>query len=1674
MSMPTRPLPWVSLFALLLIGLAVAFLLSAETPRGRVTGVTVLRDAKGKPLAECDVYLTPQDDEDNPAEPGIGLRDVRRSRHVQTRADGTFEIRGVPAGTYSLNASAKWHGCESVTVKVEEAKTEDRKLVLARTEPDLNIGPHQAAFGTGEKPFLPLKGYVDIAGADGKNTNPKPDTLKIRIWQTRLSNVLRRQEARSPLNELSGNGWDPVTKMPPVLLQGSADAPAPVLVSETTERIANADREGFFLNRVTIPQAVGKPGLYLAEFTYGKKTVCSFVLVSDMALVSKRAENEVLAYAVDIKTGHPIPGANVRFYRSGQVAATGTTGADGVSRLHPAPLTRPAKAEGDEEDEEESPREQNPLVAATRGADEAVVQDANWWYNSEGQGFVVHTLTDRTIYRPGDTVQYKGIVRKSTSTEQERNGYNVPRYQPVSVEVRDPQGALVTRTQTQTNTVGTFAGSIEISSEGDTGTYSLVATINGEKHTSEITVASYRKPEYTVTVTPNKPHYLRGEYVEMTVEGKYYFGAPVAGAKVKYYVYADADWSSAYGITDDEDDSEEGEASHHYGNYYGRMVVEGEATLDASGKAVVRFSSKPEKEEKKNRDQTDAEKKQEDEIGPQVEKFTLTATVEDDAKRSVEVEGTASIVAADFLLSVQPEGYLGKPGQASMVLVTARDLDGKLLVGKPITLSAEYWTWDAKNKKRVKTALPGIAPVTTGADGRAVFNLTPARNGELNLKATARDAGGRVAQDSAYLWVADDNGGDLDTDYNDLTLLTDKKQYEPGTTARVLINAARTGQTILLTVEGDQIYETRTIPVTKRSTVYTLPIRAEWGGNVTLAACYVRNKKFASSETPLRVIQKAREVKVAVKPDKETTGPGDTITYTVTTTDAASGKPVAADFSLGVVDESIYALRADDPKALQKEFFPHRTNRVNTSYSFQVEYLGDADKSEPVIEARRKFRDTAFWAANLSTDANGQATVRVPLPDNLTTWRATVQAATERTAVGYGQSKVISRKPFFVRLEMPRYLTVGDETRLLALAHNETGQSQQVTVRLTTQGNGGQLTFSGGETKTLTIPAGGVGQAEWPVKVVAPGQALLRLTGWTPSGAGQYTDGIETSLTVRAYGRTDTKTLAGSIGKSDPTVASAAAATGLSAAEPGRLSLALDPAAVPAETRLTVRLTPSVRGALSGGLEYLIGFPYGCTEQTMSRFYPDLLAQRLHLPVSEAQAKKLPRMVQDGLSRLRRMQKSETGGWGWFENGADDAFLTAYVLTGLAAARDGGYPVDEAMLKKGRDAAAKMLDSAKPHVKPFLLYSLAVAGETDLNRLRYPFRYSTVRTKLEMEKLPADALAYLVLLAKRIGEDYRPAWNELQRRAIVEGRLIHWTSPGKGWDEYGSDRMATAVALRALLAVDPKDTRISSVLRWLMGSRTDGYFGNTRDTAWVITALCDYLALHPEDGAAPTGSVALVLNGQTVRTLNLAGETEKELVIALPTGSLKSGANSLEIQPTGVPGTLFYAATLRQTVAGPANGELPEVAVSGITVKREILRVLPQKVGESGWRLGAEDTKGRFQQGDRLRVRLTIDVTKPGSYVLIEDRFPSGCEISQRGSEEEVVESWGYWYDHVDVRDDRIAFFARDLPVGKHVIEYNLRAQTPGTSSALPTRVEGMYDERLRAESNSARVEVAR
>ncbi len=1614
------------LAALFGIGSVMLLSVSQQKPVGRVHGRALL-DESGRPLAGVRITLVSENEDDEKNSETLA-RGVLRLR-ATTDKDGEWELPHVLVGSYRLSAASRAHGAKERALFVNEDETTEVPLRLQRSQPDLQVSQQAREFLPSESVTLPLHGFVDGAKAPGT------DALRVRIFRAKLSDILRDPKAAKALSHVA-NRYDPVATLPDELLHPRGTK-APLLLETRVVPLKGADIEGFYHERLKI----GAPGagLYLVEVAHGKNTVCAQMSVSDLALIVKRASGQMLAYAVDSDSGAPRAGASIRVFQDGRVLTSARTGRDGIARI------KLASGEGGDQ----------LMSLASLGESEATVGqgDGSEESDEEHSGFTVHALTDRPIYRPGGRVSWKAITRRTLDSGVR---YGVPVGEPVDFEVRDPSGERVARTIAKTNDFGACSGSFELSGEAPSGSYSMVMTVAGEEHTQDFTVASYRKPEFSATVTPNEKHYSFGDEVEMIVGGAYYFGAPVAGGKVHYTVTHAPDWAALYAGEGEDVDQEDKGA---YADDSGEIEVEGDLSLDENGHAVIRFQAQqPAKSEEKNIFSDE----------PQDQIYSVQLSVKDAANREVEASGQVPVWAGDFRLQTRTEGYFAAPGQRTTVSVAASDFGGKAQANVPVELSAFYRKWNETTDKWTDENAQTVH-ASTGADGSARFAVTAPRAGVWTLSARSLDSRNRPVVATRTLWIAGEEGGDFDAQRSDLSLLTDKKRYNTGETARVLLNAQGTGGTALVTIEGSRLFRSWLVPLAHKSTAFQVPITADYGPNITLAACTVRGKHFASSEAPLRVEVQQRSIRVAVQADAARYAPGDEIRYTVQTSDY-QGHPIAADLSFGVVDEAIYALQEDDPRALQNAFYPRHPNSVQTSYSFEPLYLGDVNKAEPSIEARTKFLDTAFWKSDLRTGEDGRASLSFRLPDNLTTWRATAVAQTQDTAFGCQTGQVVVAKDFFVRIETPRFFTGGDHAQVMALVHNQTAQQQSATVKIEADG----LTLSGDETRLVSVAPGGVAQVVWPVETNGAGlgftnSAHLKLSAWTspPSGA-RLTDALEAEVPVRPHGREEIQNFVGHLNSSSS----------------WNQNLSTNPASIPANSRLTVRITPSISDALVGALPSLVGFPYGCTEQTMSRFLPDILVQRtlrLH-GASDPQAQKLrallPKMVRDSVTRLARFQHNG-GGWGWWKNDDDDPWMTAYVLYGLSQARAEGYSVSDETMQSGRNAGLKMLAApSKPlpawqqpneqNTRAWMLYCLAQSSPSraQLAQIR------AARTQMATQTLDAQALASLVLLDKQLGL-HSQAWSQLESNMHREGdALFFWKGSGREeWSDW-NDLTATATGLRALVATHPADERIPSILRWMMAQRRGDDWGNTRDTAWVLGALCDYLNSRPV-GAGTSGAMEVSLNGALLdkRAFGI-DQPSGEWVVRVPWQKLKSSGNTLRIKRIAGEGEpVFYSVQLRQTIG--SDGPLPPLATSiPITVSREYRRVLPRATGSGGYSLSTESTNNRLKQGDRIRVRLTFEVPRDLSYVLIEDPFPAGCETTERGEAGEDSENWDYWWSNTDVRDDRIAFFARHLTKGKHVIEYNLRAQTPGNFGALPTMLQAMYAPEVRAEGSETSVSV--
>ncbi|HEX6622990.1 MAG TPA: MG2 domain-containing protein, partial [Pyrinomonadaceae bacterium] len=347
-------------------------------------------------------------------------------------------------------------------------------------------------------------------------------------------------------------------------------------------------------DRRTISLGRREPGVYLVEVVNGDLRAFGLAIVTDIAMVEKSAnDGQTLFYVVERKSGAPRAGVNVQIIRGKDDITKGTTDQQGILRMQ---LVRKPQPTEEEEEDEEAPEEEAAavdtpyLVTATDGNDFAI-SDLNSFYfqgdggegeDGGGAELTSYLYTDRPVYRPEQKVYFKGILRQLTD-----QGYKLLPDSTVSVSVEDQSGGRIYEQELKLSTRGTFSGELDLPEESPLGYYTINAQAGDASASGGFEVQEYKKPEFKVKVTTPRAHVNVGEKTSFTVSARYFFGAPVARASVKYYVYRSRHygwWDAGGEAEEDEfgaDPSRDEDESSGYSGYDDNMVLEGEGKLDA-------------------------------------------------------------------------------------------------------------------------------------------------------------------------------------------------------------------------------------------------------------------------------------------------------------------------------------------------------------------------------------------------------------------------------------------------------------------------------------------------------------------------------------------------------------------------------------------------------------------------------------------------------------------------------------------------------------------------------------------------------------------------------------------------------------------------------------------------------------------------------------------------------------------------------------------------------------------------------------------------------------------------------------------------------------------------------------------------------------------------------------
>jgi hypothetical protein len=818
---------------------------------------------------------------------------------------------------------------------------------------------------------------------------------------------------------------------------------------------------------------------------------------------------------------------------------------------------------------------------------------------------------------------------------------------------------------------------------------------------------------------------------------------------------------------------------------------------------------------------------------------------------------------------------------------------------------------------------------------------------------------------------------------------------------------------------------------------------------------------------------------------------------------------------------------------------------------------GPGGPGAPLVQptVRKNFADTALWVAALTTDKDGTADVSLDMPESLTTWKVRVWGMGHGTKVGQGDAEVVTKKDLIVRMQAPRFFVQKDEVVLSANVHNYLKNKKSVRVELELDGqlatarvarpesskgvanssgscttpfeDSGRATPTrdlplvvlGDSSRTIEIDAGGEASVDFRVRVTDEGEAVVRMKALSDEDS----DAMEMRFPVYIHGMLKTESWAGAIRPHQ---------------DGGKFTVRVPVERRPEQTRLEVRYSPTLAAAMVDALPYLADYPYGCTEQTLNRFLPTVITQKVLMnmgldlkaigekrtnlnaqeigddPERAKQWKRFDRnpvfdeaevrdMVKAGVNRLTEMQLSD-GGWGWFSGWGEHSWphTTAVVVHGLQIAQQNdvalvpgvldrgvawlkNYQVDQIRrLKNWNDG--KPIDPKQPakqfadNLDALVFMVLVDADDKNAEMRDFLYRdrvqlavYAKATFGLALEKQGAAERERLDMILQNISQ-FVVQDDENQTAFLKLPENNYW------WYWYGSEIEANAYYLKLLARTDPKGETTARLVKYLLNNRKHAtYWNSTRDTAVAIEAFADFLRASGED--KPDMTVEIWIDGKRQKEVAITADNlftfDNKLVL---TGdAVETGEHTIAFKKRGR-GPLYWNGYL-------TNFTLEDhITRAGLEVKvnRKYYKLVPvdKKIDVAGSKGQAVKQRvekyerqelpnlATLKSGDLVEIELEIDSKNDYEYLMFEDMKAAGFEpVDLRSGYAPGSGSLGAY---MELRDERVAFFVRALPRGKHSVSYRLRAEIPGRFAALPTRASAMYAPELRGNSDEIKLRI--
>ncbi|HEX4455683.1 MAG TPA: MG2 domain-containing protein [Kofleriaceae bacterium] len=1400
--------------------------------------------------------------------------------------------------------------------------------------------------------------------------------------------------------------------------------------------------------------ASGERGVYLAEISSDEVAPDTnsgwssarknrvLANVTDLGVMIEAGTSSGIVWVTSLSSGKPVADAAVTvFTPAGKQVFAGTSDANGLVKL-PGTATlkdQPAKhQEADDEYDWDSYRTQR-LIATVEKAGDLAVVDGNWSNGIQVWNFGLQAdrgggavrmrgfiQSDRGLYRPGEDVHFKGLVR-----EIGLRGPSLPSAKSVTVEVTDSRGQTVKTAKAKLSAFGGFAFDMSLSGEAVLGDYFVAATIGDQTFREQFTVEDFRPAAFEIKLASTKATPRPGERLAFDLDVGYLFGAPVANAKVEWNLrrrkhHIAFKGFEEYTFSANPEEFWWGEQPDDYGE----LVGDGEDQTNDHGHLAI------------------ATRDPEHKLDGPVD-YILGANVTDSTDQTLGKSVVVTAHQTQFYLGMHANEFVQAVGMPFGVNLVALQPDGARIAAKAhlsFTRDESSCTWfDAAYRSYAQCDTKQHVMLERDVDiadaGSHTERIDPTEPGEYTVKLETKDAAGHAVVAASEIWVIGKGEAFWSGDEGDrMTVVASKPTYEVGDTARLVAQANLESPTALVTIERDGIIDARVIELASPSQGIELPIVDAWAPNVYASIAMVSGRHgdgdrkrplFKMGMVELKVASSHKQLDVAVKLDADHVRPGDPVSGKIIVTH--DGKPISAEVSLSAADEGVLQLIAYETPNPMKTFYAPYGLGVDAATNWnRVARLADPNAGDPDQggdrkshgngqRVRSKFVASAFWAPSLVTDEHGEIAFNFTAPDNLTAFRLMAVAADATDRFGAGELRLTVDKPLMAIPTLPRFLDSGDTATVGVMIENHTAKAGVAVIKATAVG----VSLDAHE-RTVAIAANGSAR----VRFVATAAEVAAAKFEFAVAMNDDKDDVAVTIPVQRPRVVETTTLASLV---------------LDAGSAWSSPIAAGSDVLANESKLVVTIDRTGVGELAPSLHSLVEYPYGCLEQTLSKFVPLVAAKQLAKTLDDPSLRgsRAEEYIHAGIAKVIRHQQGD-GLFSLWPASPTYPQLAAYALWGLTVAQQAGESVPNDVFDRGIKALqdwsnqqGKLSPNDDGATLAMAAYVMALRGKPDAS---LNARIFAVRNGL-----PKWGQAFLLRAMVRAKADAAQT-GELQKliEANVEvkaGRALVHEARADERDFYmDTDVRASAMVLAALLDVDPKSALVEPLAAGLLAARDhSGYWSSTQENLWSLVALAQYARTNA--------------SGDTTATIAIAGKqvSKKRLVGG-------------EISVVDVP-------------LAHANGQAVSVTTdhgAHVSVRVSEARIDPGAAAANGFTIARtyEDEFGHasttYKAGQLVRVVLTVSADANHRWVAIEDPLPAGLEIidpklatSQVDEASKQATEHHWWepvsWDYHEARDASARWFADMLPAGRYTLEYEARATTAGTFTAMPTTAQAMY-----------------